>query len=316
MRGMIAGLVTLITLIGGCRGVCRVSNGQQCVFPFTHKNITYAGCTNEKDPDGRYWCSTEVTSQGEHVGGKKAWGHCSDNCPRAEDRLYPDCRALVVTDKDEDFSSGEYVVDSSRVVLGRAVYVNKEKELFMFRLPKNAGWGIGYESGLSSGGSFYSSGPDIQDEPWLGAWAEQNLKVSCKEDLPFISSVTTLQQTTRTCSDREFCVVRQHCPAVERYYQQLLGKRKGDPNSMAVAKMLKEKVCNAREKGFCCEEEDDSVCSGGESCRTVESCIANKRRVDRIRGDRVGFREASRLYRELKGRVCDSRGKMFCCDGK
>ena len=73
MRGMIAGLVTLITLIGGCRGVCRVSNGQQCVFPFTHKNITYAGCTNEKDPDGRYWCSTafrEGTGAEQHDLGK------------------------------------------------------------------------------------------------------------------------------------------------------------------------------------------------------------------------------------------------------
>ena len=94
--------------------VCTVENGKACIFPFRHKNVTYAGCTDERDPDGKYWCSTEVDSQGEHLGGKKAWGYCPQDCPKASDRKSPDCRSLVVTDEDEDFSSGVYLVDQTR----------------------------------------------------------------------------------------------------------------------------------------------------------------------------------------------------------
>jgi len=311
---MLCSVILLASLLVLCSGVCRTTTGEECVFPFLYKNTTYAGCTDDKDPDGKYWCSTMVDSLGQHV--KSAWGHCQADCPTAAARLTPDCQALVVADQDQDLSSGVYVVDHSRTVLGRVVYVNTDKDLFIFWLPNNAGWGVGYESGLSSGGSFYSSGPDVVDEPWLGAWAEPKIQVLCSEDLPFLDKVSSLPQTSRTCSDSESCLARQHCPSVERSYQELLGKRKDDPASLEVARRLKRKVCNARLKGFCCAGEDESVCRAGQSCRTLQSCPDNSRMVENIRGNRLHYREAARLYRELKGRVCDSRRKMLCCENK
>jgi len=296
--------------------VCTVENGKACVFPFRHKNVTYAGCTDDRDPDEKYWCSTEVDSQGEHLGGKKAWGYCPQDCPRASDRKNPDCRSLVVTDEDEDFSSGVYLVDQTRTTMGRAVYINKEKELFIFWLRNIAGWGIGYESGLSSGGSFYSSGPDVMDEPWLGAWAEPKLKIVCAVDLPFIDSVSTIPELDKRCSESESCLTRENCPAVEAAYTQLLGKRKDEPKSVAVAAELRRKVCNQKQKGFCCQEEDESVCNSGETCRAVENCSTNLRKLEKIKSGSFPYSEVGDLYKELKKSVCDSRRRMFCCSGK
>jgi len=312
---MLYSVVTILaTLLVLCSAVCKTNNGEECVFPFLYKNTTYAGCTDDKDPDGKYWCSTMVDSLGQHV--KSSWGHCQSDCPTAADMLTPDCQALVVTDQDQDFSSGVYKVDKTRTVLGRVVYINTDKDLFIFWLPNNAGWGVGYESGLSSGGSFYSSGPEVVGEPWLGVWAEPKLQVWCSVDLPFLDNVSSLPQTTRTCSDTESCLARHHCPAVERSYQQLLGKRKDDPASIVVARMLKRKVCNTRLKGFCCAGKDDTVCKESQSCRTMESCPDNRRMVETIRGNSLHYTEAARIYRELRGRVCDSRRKMLCCEKK
>eukprot|EP00094_Tigriopus_californicus_P011498 TCALIF_11103-PA protein Name:"Similar to KLK13 Kallikrein-13 (Homo sapiens)" AED:0.34 eAED:0.34 QI:0/0.66/0.57/1/0.33/0.42/7/16/330 len=40
----------------------------------------YNVCTQENDPDGKFWCSTEVTPEGHHVGGKGRWGFCDPEC--------------------------------------------------------------------------------------------------------------------------------------------------------------------------------------------------------------------------------------------
>eukprot|EP00090_Calanus_glacialis_P032046 TRINITY_DN53176_c0_g1_i1.p1 TRINITY_DN53176_c0_g1~~TRINITY_DN53176_c0_g1_i1.p1 ORF type:complete len:315 (+),score=66.61 TRINITY_DN53176_c0_g1_i1:72-1016(+) len=310
-------VLVLVTVIWtSVEAVCRVRNGKECVFPFRHKNVTYAGCTDDRDPNGRLWCSTEVDSQGEHLGFKKAWGHCLEDCPKASDRINPDCRSLVVTDEDEDFSSGVYLVDQTRTTLGRAVYINREKELLIFWLKNGAGWGIGYESGLSSGGSFYSSGPDVMDEPWLGIWAEPKLRIVCSVDLPFIDSVSTIPQVDNKCSDAESCLTRENCPAVENDYKKLLGKRKDDPISISVTNILKGKVCNTSKKGFCCPEQDTSVCKSGESCRSIDNCSSNQRKLEKIKSGSIPYSEVGKLYKDLKGRVCDSRNKMFCCSGK
>ena len=55
---------------------CRTVSNKSCIFPFRHKNQTYAGCTEEGNEDGRLWCSTRVTSEGEHMVGEGEWGHC------------------------------------------------------------------------------------------------------------------------------------------------------------------------------------------------------------------------------------------------
>eukprot|EP00092_Neocalanus_flemingeri_P007506 GFUD01008103.1.p1 GENE.GFUD01008103.1~~GFUD01008103.1.p1 ORF type:complete len:350 (+),score=95.34 GFUD01008103.1:140-1051(+) len=295
-------------------GECVVTRGQNCVFPFRHKNVTYAGCTDAGDPDGKLWCSTEVNGQGDHMTGKGAWGHCQGDCPTARYRLHPDCSALRVSDEDEGFTSGIYLVDQGRNHGGRTVYVNKDKELFIFWLRNDAGWGLGYESGLSSGGSFYSSGPDVRDEPWLGAWAEDKLSVVCAIDLPFVQSVQIIPQDDKSCSAGYSCLSRENCPAIQVWYRELLGRRKDDPAVISLRNSLKNKVCNKKERGFCCKQRDGSVCEFGESCRSISNCSSNREKVTQIASGNLPYSKVSTLYNNLKSSLCDSRNKMFCCN--
>ena len=39
---------------------------------------TYNECINVNDPDGKFWCSTKVDTNGNHV--KSYWGYCGQNC--------------------------------------------------------------------------------------------------------------------------------------------------------------------------------------------------------------------------------------------
>ena len=54
--------------------------GATCVFPFKYHGKSYDGCTLENADDGIPWCSTEVDSQGVHVGTQGKWGHCGQEC--------------------------------------------------------------------------------------------------------------------------------------------------------------------------------------------------------------------------------------------
>ena len=294
---------------------CGVGHGKRCIFPFEFKNVTYAGCTEVGDPNRRLWCSVQVNDQGEHMTGKGAWEHCEQECPTARERLYPDCGELKVTDQDEDFSSGIYTVDQGRNHGGRTVYVNKENKLFIFWLHDRAGWGLGYESGFTSGGSFYSSGPDVRGEPWLGAWKESMLKIECTVSLPFVNSVTTIPNESPGCPDRHSCLARENCPEVEKAFQSLLGRSKNDPSRKETINRLKKKVCNKQEKGFCCREEDESVCREDETCTTIQNCPSNREKVSQIESGTLPHAEISQVYQELKATLCDSRKKMFCCSG-
>ena len=49
-----------------------------CQFPFTHNDQIFYSCTTEGDPDGRFWCSTNVDESGKHIDGN--WGYCSEEC--------------------------------------------------------------------------------------------------------------------------------------------------------------------------------------------------------------------------------------------
>ena len=85
---------------------CSTNNGS-CIFPFIYKSKTYHGCTRDEDPDSRLWCSLQVDDEtGVHVTGQ--FGHCQDDCIK-----HPVCDTLSVTDTDDDFASGEYVVGES-----------------------------------------------------------------------------------------------------------------------------------------------------------------------------------------------------------
>ena len=90
---------------------------------------------------------------------------------------------------------------------------------------------------------FNSSGPEVKGEPWQGAWKESNLEVFCAEDLPFTRSVPSIPQNSKKCLATESCLSRENCPAVERIFQNMLGKRKGDPDRLEIVKKLKNIVC-------------------------------------------------------------------------
>ena len=47
-----------------------------CVFPFSLKNETYYKCTKNHDPKTKPWCSTRVSSDGEHLADMDEWGQC------------------------------------------------------------------------------------------------------------------------------------------------------------------------------------------------------------------------------------------------
>ena len=53
-----------------------------CAIPFKFNGKLKNGCTTETDPDGRFWCSTKVDDNLDHVGGQGFWGYCSDACPK------------------------------------------------------------------------------------------------------------------------------------------------------------------------------------------------------------------------------------------
>lgn len=87
VRGGRPGVYTnLLTHSGWVRRVmgtgssCTTEDGRSCVFPFKFRGETYTGCTTDHDPDGRSWCSTQVTDSGVHVENAGQWDYCSKNC--------------------------------------------------------------------------------------------------------------------------------------------------------------------------------------------------------------------------------------------
>ena len=159
-------LLILLTLLVTTRtNKCKTDDNKSCVFPFTYRNKTYAGCTAQHDPDGELWCSTQVTSEGEHVVGVGEWGHCQSDCPR-----HYECGVVEVKDKNKDISSGIYLVDKGNYHHGRPVYVNTKNNFNIFWLDELSGWGLGKESGILSEEVLYTSGPDVSGEPWQGTW--------------------------------------------------------------------------------------------------------------------------------------------------
>ena len=71
MKSKIVFVFSFITLVHDCLGVlqCSVTDQmskeeKQCAFPFildSNPDFENIECTNQNDPDGRYWCSTKVS---------------------------------------------------------------------------------------------------------------------------------------------------------------------------------------------------------------------------------------------------------------
>jgi len=80
------GLITL-AIFQVCSGqTCLTTNDSpdknaECKFPWKFNGKTLNGCTDETDPDGKFWCSTKVDDKLEHIGGQGNWGFCRQSCP-------------------------------------------------------------------------------------------------------------------------------------------------------------------------------------------------------------------------------------------
>ena len=79
---------------------CQVTNSKgpqkkkPCIFPFTHKGTVFEKCgcilpfnktheqecRNKKHPKAKFWCSTKVDDNGEHLSGGGNYGFCDREC--------------------------------------------------------------------------------------------------------------------------------------------------------------------------------------------------------------------------------------------
>jgi len=57
--------------------------GLPCFFPFKYNDVVYNSCSNANKhvTNNKPWCSILVDRQGNHVGGRGAWGNCDESCP-------------------------------------------------------------------------------------------------------------------------------------------------------------------------------------------------------------------------------------------
>jgi len=67
-----------------CVTVSGPSQGKSCQFPFRFGNKLRNGCITDSDPEGKYWCSTKVDEQRNHIINGDHWAHCSPQCPGVE----------------------------------------------------------------------------------------------------------------------------------------------------------------------------------------------------------------------------------------
>jgi len=297
----------LLTLIStASTKSCTTVDDELCVFPFTFKNVTYAGCTKAGNPGGVPWCSTKVSEDGIHQKGK--FGDCNAVCTLAEDRLRPVCSELEVTEEEDDFASGKYTVSSSLTRGGRAVYENKQNELFIFWLDSGAGWGLGYEDGIQSGGVVIYSGPQVSEEPWQGKWKERDFSVSCSSKLDFHRNMKGLPEVTKKCISTEVCVSREQCPSLRERLINLRFNRK-DLREEEIED-LTQKVCNQKEKALCCPI---SECEPSLDCKPLSECPTVERGLHAVKGNNLDLKTSSGLFKSLKRKVCSKNSDRFCC---
>lgn len=318
-------------------GQCTTIGGGNCVFPFIFKGETYGGCTEKDDPDSKRWCSTMVDSEGKHRKGENLWGHCSSSCPSASQLVNPICGEIRITHQSDDFASGKYRVVEGRSHKGRAVYENVEKGLFLFWPGPATGWGIGYEAGLESGGTFYASGPQILGEPWEGSWLEREIDVTCdgpernitwdggegvaQPNLLILQAVNEQEQNDNSrCTSGQDCLDRKHCPWAETMYNELLGLRKDSERAKEMLRELSSRVCHKKAVALCCDSFDSRVCKEGVRCLSSSECPKVASQLNTLQNGSLSDIEAKILYNHLESNICTRAvyGKHeegYCCDG-
>ena len=58
--------------------------GDQCIFPFTYKGITYDSCVKTDDAECE-WCPVKLDASGVYIAPGE-WGCCNDACPKTIDK--------------------------------------------------------------------------------------------------------------------------------------------------------------------------------------------------------------------------------------
>ena len=117
-------------------GKCLTHKNTVCALPFKYNGKLYSTCTTEGDPDGKYWCSTKVDSNLDHVkGGGEIyrakikiskyskyfslgfWGYCSGKCgtetstkrpTTKQPFLRPTTKKSTLGSNTKDTSNGQY----------------------------------------------------------------------------------------------------------------------------------------------------------------------------------------------------------------
>jgi len=80
-------LVAFFAIFHACYGQnCLTTNegprkSIACALPWKFNGKLIDGCTTETDPDGRWWCSTKIDENQDHIGGQGNWGYCNLDCP-------------------------------------------------------------------------------------------------------------------------------------------------------------------------------------------------------------------------------------------
>ena len=115
--------------------------------------------------------------------------------------------------------------------------------LSVFWISETAGWGLGYEEGMDTGGSFYSSGPEVSLEPWLGAWLDGMVEVRCEEpEIPLFPLQVLPQEAGKpVCTRQEACLTRQDCPPVQEQYRKLQSFEMGSIPAQNIIAQLRDK---------------------------------------------------------------------------
>ena len=57
------------------------SPNSRCVLPFTYNGKTYYECPVDPEDSTKFWCSTQVDKNGNHISNIGAYGHCGSSCP-------------------------------------------------------------------------------------------------------------------------------------------------------------------------------------------------------------------------------------------
>jgi len=94
-----------------CRTVSGPGAGKPCVLPFVWGGSVREGCIKDGDPDNKYWCSTKVDREGNHIPNSDNWAHCSPECTTVQST--PSSSSSAQSSSSVQSSSSAFTVDKS-----------------------------------------------------------------------------------------------------------------------------------------------------------------------------------------------------------